>query len=181
MYPKKPRRRFTDNVAWIDLVPAGCELLKPTEGERRRLRVERRVAFQARQGRGTFPSRSPPHQYVRIARCKCLQAPCRSLGDQQRDDRRRIPKSHRLSGRSSRRALTADVPALAHGGCWLNSVRGGAARRGRTIPSRTSRNSLPSRSASRPVVTGSSRATGRPRSTTRTAEPPLTPSINALR
>ena len=43
MYTKKPRRRLANDVARIDLMPAGRELLKPIEGKHGRLRVERRV------------------------------------------------------------------------------------------------------------------------------------------
>jgi hypothetical protein len=43
VYPKKPRRRFTDDIARVHLVPAGGELLEPIEGKHR-------VAFEAREG-----------------------------------------------------------------------------------------------------------------------------------
>jgi hypothetical protein len=49
------------------------------------------------------------------------------------------------------------------------------------MPSLTSRDSLPSCSLSLSAVTGSNRATGRPRSTIRTGEPPLRLSIKALK
>src|SRR3974377_854640 len=49
-YPKRPVRVFTGDVARVDLLPAGRELLEPIEGEHGCLRVERRVAFEAREG-----------------------------------------------------------------------------------------------------------------------------------
>jgi len=60
-----------------------------------------------------------------------------------RHTHRGIAKFHRPSRRSLRSASTADAPALARGSCWLNNARTGAARRGLTMPSRTSRSSLP--------------------------------------
>jgi hypothetical protein len=54
VYPKKPRRGFTDDIARVDLVPAGGEPLEPIEGKHRRLRIERSVAFEARKGRDAF-------------------------------------------------------------------------------------------------------------------------------
>jgi hypothetical protein len=78
-------------------------------------------------------------------------------------------------------AATADAPAFARGGGVSNSVRDGAARLGRTMPSRMSRESRPAGSDVPVLETGSRRATGRPRSTIRTASPPLRPSMRALK
>jgi hypothetical protein len=58
---------------------------------------------------------------------------------------------------------------------------GGSLRRGRMKPSRSKRDSLPRWAYSALPVTGSSRATGRPRSTMSTGEPASRPSISALR
>lgn len=70
---------------------------------------------------------------------------------------------------------------MGRGGLLANNAFGTADRAGRTIPSRTSRPNRPSSSDRRPVVTGSRRATGRPRSTISTGDPPFRPSISALR
>jgi uncharacterized protein YndB with AHSA1/START domain len=181
VHTKKSYRTLADDLAGFDLMPAVGELRQPVGRERDPLDVERSGALEAGQGRGAFHFRPPPHQHVGIPRCEPLQASRRRFGDQQRHDRRGIPKFHRPSRRSSTSASTADAPALARGGWLLKSACGGSARRGRTTPSRRSRDSLPSCSPSSPVVTGSSLATGRPRSTIRTGEPPLRPSIKALR
>jgi hypothetical protein len=50
VHPRKPRRRFTDDIARVDLVPAGGELLEPIKGKQGHLRIERSVAFEAREG-----------------------------------------------------------------------------------------------------------------------------------
>jgi hypothetical protein len=49
---------------------------------------------------------------------------CRAFGNQQRNDRRSVPKYHRPSRRSSMRTSTADAPALARGSWLLNRARG---------------------------------------------------------
>ena len=48
MYPKKPYRRFSNDVAWLDLVPAGGQLFEPIECEQRGPRVECRAELEAR-------------------------------------------------------------------------------------------------------------------------------------
>ena len=97
----------------------------------------------------------------------------------QRHDRRSVPEFHRPSRRSLMSDSTAD--ALARGGAVLKRAPGGRVRRGRSTPSRMSRDNLPFCPPSSRPVTRSSRATGRPRSTINTGEPALRPSIKALK
>ena len=47
VYAKKPRRRLTDDIARVDLVPANRQLLEPIEGKPGGPRIERRAAFKA--------------------------------------------------------------------------------------------------------------------------------------
>ena len=94
-------------------------------------------------------------------------------------NRRSVREFQRPSRRSFMSDSTAD--ALARGGGVLKSAVGGPVRRGRATPSRMSRDNLPSCPPSSPTATGSSRATGRPRSTINAGEPPLRPSIKALK
>ena len=74
-----------------------------------------------------------------------------------------------------------DAPPSARGGFVARSAWSGPARPGRTSPSRTSCASLRSSAPSSPISAGSSRETGRPGSATRTGQPLLRPSINALK
>ena len=71
--------------------------------------------------------------------------------------------------------------SLRRGGLLASTVFGMPVRAGRTIPSRMSRANRPSSSDRGPFVTGSRRATGRPRSTISTGDPPFRPSISELR
>ena len=75
---------------------------------------------------------------------------------------------------------TPEAVPRGRGGGVDNTTFGVAIRAGRTIPSRTRRSSRPA-SVPGGAPTGSRRATGRPRSTINTGEPPFTPSISALR
>ena len=104
----------------------------------------------------------------------------RRFSHEQRDDRRRVPESHRPARRPSSNLRTPETAPLSRGGLVVKTTFDVTPRAGRTIPSRTRRASRPSLSG-RSSLTGSRRATGRPRSMIRTGEPPLTLSISALR
>jgi len=160
-------------------VPSVGELFQPIEGKRGAFHIEQNGTLKAGQGRSALHLRSPPHQRVRISPCERLQRTRRGLSNQQRHNRRRIPEFHRPSRPSLMSDSTAD--ALARGDRVLKRAPGGPVRRDRSTPSRTSRDNLPFCSPSSRPVTGSSRATGRPRSTINTGEPPLRPSIKALK
>lgn len=77
--------------------------------------------------------------------------------------------------------MTAELPERGRGGSLRNTASGGLLRRGRITPSRSSRDSLPFGVSWVLPVTGSSRATGRPRSTMSTDEPAFSRSIRALK
>jgi Activator of Hsp90 ATPase homolog 1-like protein len=109
VHTKKSYRTLADDVAGFNLMPAVGELRQSVERERDPFDVERSGALEAGQGRGAFHFRPPPHQHVGIPRCEHLQASRRRFGDQQRHDRRGIPKFHRPSRRSSTSASTADA------------------------------------------------------------------------
>ncbi len=108
-----------------------------------------------------------------------LQRLRRALRHEQRHNRRSVPELHRPSRRSSMRTPTADAPAT--GGGEVKTAAGATVRRGRNTPSRMSRANRPLGPPSSPPATGSRRATGRPRSTIKTASPPFKPSIRALK
>jgi hypothetical protein len=78
-----------------------------------------------------------------------------------------------------KRRASADPPRFARGRRPERSLRSKEARAGRMRPSRVNRDSRPWASAG--VITGSSRATGRPLSRISTGAPDLSPSIKALR
>jgi hypothetical protein len=98
---------------------------------------------------------------------------------EQRHNRRSVPELHRPARRSSMSAPTAD--ALELGGGEVKTAAGATVRRGSKTPSRISRSNRPLGPPSSPRAIGSSRATGRPRSTIKIALPPLRPPIRALR
>ena len=178
--PKKACRSLSDGVARIDLVPSGFELSESGNCGPDSICIDCRFAFQAAKRGGAFDFGSPPHEHCRILGGQGQQMPRRDFGNQQRHDSRSIPELHRPARRSSRSASTAEAPAVGRGGNSVNNPRGMAARPGRTMPSRIRRDSRSSGSGPRPLVTGSRRATGRPRSTIRTGDPLLRPSISAL-
>jgi len=133
----------------------------------------------SRRARAEAHSTCDPH-HTSVSESRLASA-CRDRGlrNQQRHNRRRIPEFHRPSRPSLMSDSTAD--ALARGDRVLKRAPGGPVRRDRSTPSRTSRDNLPFCPLSSRPVTGSSRATGRPRSTINTGEPPLRPSIKALK
>src|SRR2546428_799916 len=124
--------------------------------------------------------RSPPHDHGGILLGERLHRLRRRFRHEQGRNRGRVPELHRPSRRSSRSARTPEAPFFNRGGLVANRSFDALRRAGRTMPSRTRRASRLS-SSGRPLLTGSSRATGRPRSTISTGEPPFTLSINALR
>src|SRR5215211_2622873 len=89
-------------------------------------------------------------------------------------------RAQRPSRRSSSRAASADAPPFASGGGLESTDRAGLPEGGRTMPARISR-ARRSLSGATPDVTGSRRATGRPRSTISTDDPLAKPSISLLR
>ena len=103
------------------------------------------------------PPRAPHRQSQRPPRTSPTVP---TLGDKRRHRRRVAFGTGRLSG--------------------VQRTRSGM-RPGRTMPSRMSRDSRPSWSPSPRLVTGSSRATGRPRSTIKAGEPLFRPSMRPLR
>src|ERR1700678_3339702 len=179
MNTKKSERVLADGLAGFDLVPPVSQLFQPIEGRSGPFHIKQSAALEADERRSAFHLRSPPHQQIRILVSQRLQGSRGTLGHQQRHDRRSVPEFHRPSRRSSISESTADAPAV--GGAELKTAAGATVRRGRSTPSRTSRDSLPLCLLSSPPVTGSRRATGRPRSTINTGSPPLRPSIKALR
>jgi hypothetical protein len=66
MHSKKPDGRFSDGIARVDLVPAGCELFKPFQRSRDRSLGKRAITFKASQGRYTFDSR-PHHTSIEVS------------------------------------------------------------------------------------------------------------------
>src|SRR6185295_18576514 len=180
MHAQESHGGFSDRVARIDFVPGLRELPQSMEGLRRRRIVKRVVAFEARNRRCAFHLRRPPHDHGGILLGERPRRLRRCLGHQQRHDRRRVPELHRPSRRSSSSARTAEAPFFDRGGLVANRSFGAPRRAGRTMPSRTRRASRLS-SSGRSALTGSSRATGRPRSTISTGEPPLTLSMSALK
>ena len=158
-------------------MPTGCKLLEPVEGERFGSLVECGVAPGPR--RIPLPIPTTPTHPDRLR-----QTPAGAVSKARRSATGRSPMHPKIS---------PSFPALFEEGFDRRRTRLGARRllaeqrlrrgerRGLTMPSGTSRNSLPSGSVSGPVVTGSRRATGRPRSTIRTGDPPLRPSIRGLR
>jgi hypothetical protein len=177
---QKACRRFPDGIARIDFMPAGGQCSKSRKGDADRLLAKRAVTFKPRHGGNAFDLGTPPDKHNRVFGGTRLQAPRRCLGDKQRHDRGGVPKFHRLSRRSAMSAATAETLLLGRGGWSPNSARAGGTRLSRTTPSRMSRDSRPSSSGACLLITGSSRATGRPRSTIRTGEPPLRLSMSAL-
>src|ERR1700733_2650428 len=179
MNTKKPERVLANDLAGFDLVPPVSELFQPIEGRSGPFPIKQGPTFEAGERRSAFPLRSPPHQEVRISIGQRLQGSRCALSHQQRNDRRRVPEFHRPSRRSSMSAPTAEAPEL--GGEEVKIADGATVRRGRNTPSRMSRANRPLEPPSSPPTTGSRRATGRPRSTIKTASPPLRPSIKALK
>src|SRR5579872_786420 len=163
MNAKKPDRVLTDDLAGLDFVPPVGELFQTIEGLRGGFPIEQSAALEAGQGGCALHLRSPPHQHVRISSRERLNGSRRGLGDEKRHNRRSVPEFHRPSRRSSMSDSTPD--ALAGGGGVLKTAWGAPVRRGRNTPSRTSRDNLPLCPPSSRPVTGSSLATGRPRST----------------
>src|ERR1700722_392700 len=179
MNAKKPERVLANDLARFDLVPPVGQLFQPMEGRGGAFQVKQSLSLEAGDRRSAFHLRSPPHQEVRVSTRQRMQRLRRTLRHEQRHNRRSIPELHRPSRRSSMRALTADAPEL--GGGDVKTTAGATDRRGRNTPSRMSRVNRPPCPPSSPPVTGSRRATGRPRSTIRTASPPLSPSIRELK
>ena len=145
-------------------------------------RVERRHRVQD----GPMWKRTPrPSAHASMSGSRCPSAWRRSVvvsATRRGTIAEATPEFHRPSRRSLVSASTTEAPALMWGSRPRNSVRGGSLRRGRATPSRSSRDSLPRPAhPARSPVTGSSRATGRPRSTMSTGEPALEASISALR
>ena len=90
--------------------------------------------------------------------------------------------SHRPLRRSSMRMSTMETPPFARGGGSVSSSFGkDALRRGLTIPLRTSRARRSLSVVSAPMITGSRRATGCPRSVIKSEEPAFRLSIRARR
>jgi hypothetical protein len=137
------------------------------------------VAFEARNRGRAFHLSRPPHDHGGILLGERLYRFRRRLGQHQWDNRGRVPELHRLI---ALRGVHGRPSTFFNGGDLLAKRFLGAGRRaGRTMPSRTRRDSRLS-SSERSALTSSSRTTGRPRSTISTGEPPpLTLSINALR
>src|ERR1700733_12930487 len=179
MNTKKPERVLANDLAGFDLVPSVSELFQPIEGQGGPFHIKQSAALEAGERRSAFHLRSRPHQQVRISISQRLQGSRRALGHQERHDCRSVPELHRPSRRSSMSAPTADAPAP--GGGEVKTAAGATVRRGRNTPSRMSRDNRPLGPPSSPPVTGSRRATGRPRSTIKTGSPPLRPSIKELK
>src|SRR5262249_38045955 len=179
--PKKSHRAFAHDLTRLNFVPGIGEPAQAFRGNGDCFRVEGSGAFEACQSRHALHLRAPPHQHLGITPCERLHTARHRFQNQQRHDGRRIPKLHRPSRRSSISTSRIEAGGSARGGWLLKIARAGALRRGRTRPSRRSRASLASCSPAWAPVTVSRRATGRPRSTVSTGEPPFRLSIKALR
>lgn len=163
----------------LDLPPQVAQFLESLSGD---LSLERRndpLALDARHRRFAFHLGRPPDDHVRIAIALFSHHCRRLLVDDQRHERRGIPKSQRPPLRSSISASTAPAPLTGPGGGWASRRDGIGPRRfgGRTIPARTSRTR---RASSGISSAGTSFATGLPRSRIRTVSPPRTRSRSAL-
>src|SRR5262245_32665456 len=171
---------FTDRIARIDFVPAVGQPPQSIERLVRRRDLERALAFEPCDRRRTLDFAGPPDEHHRILGEQGLERPGRRLGHEQRHDGRRVPELHRPSRRSCNSARTIEALFFPDGGLVATIPFRCPPRAGRTTPSRTRRASRPS-SVEATALTGSRRATGRPRSTISTGVPLLTPSISALR
>jgi hypothetical protein len=179
MHPEKSVRRIADQIARVNFMPSAREYLQPLQSACHHPPIECAIAFASSERRHAFDRGRPPDQQVRILRRKRLYVPRRRLEHKERNDRGGVPKLHRPSRRSSMRAATTDMPDLGRGGFSAMIDRASGARPARTVPSRAKRLRRPSWWS--PPAIGSSRATGRPRSTIRIPAPPRRLSISALR
>ena len=101
------------------------------------------VTLEAGQRRDALDLAAPPRHDFRVRRVFAQSRRARGLGDEQRDEGRRVPEPHRPDRRSSSTASTALAPGDT-GGAGLRSIStGGAADPIRMTPARSSRANRP--------------------------------------